>query len=224
MNCNLTDRNTRLSHPGNLSAAIGFIAALTIFLLLPCRASSHELKDGFVEKIIEVVVRDNTAQMKFHLGVTQPTMVCLLENWNENKLSASQQKNPVDHFELECFSRLPSEVTVLFNGTSVPLRSAVIQKSLRHHFSYTAEFLFELPQGKDGELKIVDQSFQKMDSAIRYSIKTVGSAMLLRSNVAPIIVRSTRHDLSKMDEATRLQTCQIIATVAIGPEPKSTNQ
>jgi len=97
-----------------------------------------------------------------------------------------------------------------------------VEESAKHHFEFVAEFKYQLPVAKNVQLLIEDHTFQKLDGAVRYSLKAMGSTMILRSNVAPIIIRAKRHQLGVLGSELRAKTCKIAATV-VTATPTSKN-
>ena len=65
------------------------------------------------------------------------------------------------------------------------------------------------------ELKIMDEVFPDDDGAIRYALKTKGSAMVARSNVAAILVRAERIELGKLDKVERKQATILSAKIIV---------
>ena len=74
---------------------------------------------------------------------------------------------------------------------------------------------FQLPPDAMVELSIQDTNFLKQPGGIKYSLKTSGSSMTLRSNVAPIQIRSTRIGLDSVDIRQRLLASGIQAAIRV---------
>ncbi|MEM9410545.1 MAG: hypothetical protein AAGA30_05495 [Planctomycetota bacterium] len=197
-----------------------FIGLIFVCCLIQTKiAVAHELRDGFVEKVFEAKIQDHKGCIKMHIGLTEPTMRSLVRRDTESEMSSVEEKIIREVFQLELFSIAQQGVSVEFGEQKLNILTRRVSPDLKHHFSFTVDLEFDLPPDSQGDLKIIDETFKKVDLAVRYSLKSSGSSMLIRSNVAPIIVRAMRIDLSNQDNDVREKTCQIIATVATGPDP-----
>lgn len=194
---------------------------LTCGDLVSGRELRHKLPDGFVERAVSVIVRDQTATIKYYFGVNDETMASLLEKCQPDQMSdgsetASETKQS-DRTEQEkvLLKKLCEGLTVHNGDKSLELLPLKIVISPKHHFSYLAEFEFKITSNGQHDIVIEDTNFQEMESAVRYSLKAAGSTMLLQSNVAPIIIRANRHELHKLKPEKRTEACKIRATLAI---------
>ncbi len=120
-------------------------------------------------------------------------------------------------------------LSVKLDQASVALENVEIEPAPRHPFSIIVKFEFDLSSDQQSQaqengrkqgisLEVVDQLFPEQDGAIRYALKTRGRAMLLRSNVAPILVRAQRHELSGWESEKRNKMSRIDARLAISPK------
>lgn len=183
-------------------------------------ADAHELADGFVEKAMEVVVRDEIVKIRYFIGMNDNTQADLKSKWIAQMSRQTRQSYPED-FEPILLQQVKSGIAVSREGTRVALEAGKVCQSPKQHFTYVVEFSFKIPTGRLSELEIEDKNFQEMDSAARYSFKALGSTMLVKSNVAPIIIRAQRHELQRLEERKRSEVerkrseiCKIRATVA----------
>ncbi len=91
----------------------------------------------------------------------------------------------------------------------------------RHPFTMTIELEFKLPDSEICDLKINDHNFADQKGAARFSLKAAGRSMLIRSDVAPILVRAERIELSELiSEAERNSLTSINARLGIAPPRK----
>ena len=195
-----------------IARVIVFFSACLLFQAVD-RAFAHELEDNFVEKAVEVVIRDNKATLKYYVGVSDSTAKSYIEKWTGTKLSDDQTINVEVDFAEQLAKRLVESVELKINGTQRKLRPADVSNPAKHHFTCVAKLEFELDNGAN-EIQIVDKEFQEIQSAARYSLKALGSTMLVNSNVAPIIIRAKRHELNADGANRRSELCTINATVA----------
>lgn len=68
------------------------------------------------------------------------------------------------------------------------------------------------------ELAIFDGVFSGKDGAVRYALKTKGSAMIARSNVAAILVRADRIELGQLDKVARKQATTLSAKIIVSAD------
>lgn len=121
--------------------------------------------------------------------------------------------------------QVPQELEVRVNGQPIKLRLAEDVPPVRHHMSFTLAFRGELLEENASEkqtlqLEVRDRSFFDFDGGVRYALKTTGRAILINSNVAPILVRAERQELAELEEEKRQQLTTIDATLVCLPEKK----
>ena len=178
---------------------------------------AHELEDGFIEKAMEVVIRDDTATLKYYVGINDNTIDQVVAKWI--KKAAPKTKSQPDsiveklNFSDLLLQQLSTSIELKINDKPVKLIQKRVYEPGKHHFNWVAEFEFPLANGTN-ELSLVDQEFRQMKGAARYSLKALGSTMLLKSSVAPIIIRAKRHELNNLGIKPRREICTITATVA----------
>jgi len=167
-----------------------------------------------VERAVEVVVRDETVTIRYFIGVNDNTQSELAEKWlSKNQMSEESGQAGKHDFESELQQRIKKGILVSLEGKKIQLSDGEVCQSPKHHFSYLVEFNFEIPPGSSNDLEIFDNNFQEMESAARYSLKALGSTILAKSNVAPIIIRAKRHELQRLENEKRSEICKIRATV-----------
>lgn len=106
------------------------------------------------------------------------------------------------------------------NGKPLTVTSIAAGPPPRHPFIMTIQFKVQLPDSEICELKINDENFGKQHGAVRYALKAAGRAMLLKSDVAPILVRAERIELSKTPITQRASLTSINARLGFAPSPK----
>ena len=87
----------------------------------------------------------------------------------------------------------------------------------RHPFTMSIEFTFQVPDSETCDLKISDDSFAQNNGAVRYALKAAGRAMLIQSDVAPILVRAERCDLTKLSKKERSLKTSVNARLGFAP-------
>ncbi len=241
-------------------------------------AIAHVLEDGYIERTVEVVIRDDTAYVEYSVGLNENTMTQLTSSWDElktkptapkpsddkedekanptdsepakttkTKTKTDEDKEPADSKPVDSspadsnstdsssekatvfdkvllakFNKLaPAKVTAGLNITCddkpVKIESVTLDPAPRHPFDVKVKFQFKIPKSdkESIELKLEDSNFTKQTGAVRYALKARGIAMLLQSNVAPIIVRAERIELAELTEEQRKTQTSILARIAL---------
>lgn len=196
------------------------LAAWLLIQIVAGAVSAHELEDGFVERTIQVVIRDNVATVKYSVGLSDSTKAEILQHWTRESAAAnsgepaegatqesakaatvltrkfSPTDSSTDPFGDLLLAKLPDAVVVTADETEISVDAVEIERSPRHHFSYIAYLEFELPEQKRIKLQLDDRSFLQFKGAGRYALKSAGRTMISRTSVAPIVVRADRVLLS----------------------------
>ena len=118
--------------------------------------------------------------------------------------------------------QLTAGLRVSVNKKPIDLKLVSAEPSGKHHVTLETVWKFQLPQLPSNglvELSVQDTNFLQQPGGIKYSLKTSGSSMTLRSNVAPILIRSTRIGLDSVSVRQRLRSPGIEAGINVLPEP-----
>ena len=143
----------------------------------------------------------------------------------------SESRNPIDGHAispelLAKFKELAPDaivkaIDIRCNGEKIEAFAIKEGPPPRHPFTITIELEFELPDSEICDLKINDHNFADQKGAARFSLKAAGRSMLIRSDVAPILVRAERIELSKVvSESERNSLTSINARLGIAPPRK----
>ena len=198
---------------------------------------AHELPDNFLEKTLAVIVRDRSVQIEYSLGVNDRTLADLVKIWRREETVRTQttDSNPgaanvpdaansddsptepelADQFRQLAFDKIADQLKVLIDGKAIRLEKVSVESTPMHHVSISARFSFSIPDRESMKLLIDDQCFKNLDGASRYSLKAMGSALIIRSNVAPIIIRAPRHELAKLTMEQRSKVSRIEANIGL---------
>ncbi|MCH2182777.1 MAG: hypothetical protein MK108_12295 [Mariniblastus sp.] len=200
---------------------------LPVLTVQASRCAAHEIPDNFVERSLSIVVRDNTALLTYRAGLNIDTMRVAMQRWGCPAAEFAENLSDqalTENFRLVAFGRIANGLKISLDGEPVHLQQVDCEPSPRHHFSLVARY--ELSLGKPGkpiDLELVDENFGDYDGAVRYSLKAMGTAMVLRSSVAPIIVRAERHELADLPPGKRAEVCRIKARLGFTDQnPDST--
>ena len=143
--------------------------------------------------------------------------------------NSAQDSNATDHvidavlfekFEQAAPKAIANGLNIRCNGKPVAVTALAAGPSPRHPFTIVVTFEFQLPKSESSELSIVDANFAKQTGAVRYALKATGNAALIQSNVAPILVRAERIELSDATNRERKRQTTISARVAVLPSSK----
>ena len=139
----------------------------------------------------------------------------------EKPLNLPEEGSLVNEIELiRAFAKVAAPqlregLRVLSNKQPIELKLVSATPSSKHHATLETVWTFQLPPDAMVELSIQDTNFLKQPGGIKYSLKTSGSSMTLRSNVAPIQIRSTRIGLDSVDIRQRLLASGIQAAIRV---------
>ena len=179
----------------------------------------HDLEDGFVERAVQVRVRDGKLHVEYTIGLTEPTMQQIVDSANSKKSAPSMDHATSDassdvreNFKSVARFLLSQDITLEIDGVAHDLVFDSVSDYPKHNYDFVFNLSCKLSASKQSELVCVDRSFNKMDGAVRYALKSNGNSIISRTNVAPIIVRSKRHDLGTLKPDERHNACQIKAT------------
>ena len=199
-----------------------FCSFLALFLLLPSWLCAHDLDDGFVERAVQARIRDGKLTIEYAIGLTEPTMEQLLDS--EASAATPESDSPLERSQTSVRERfkqhleglLQKQLHVKFNESTCSMELQAITDYPKHHYDFVATMSCKLSPEQTVKLRIQDACFSDLDGGARYALKSRGKTIISRTNVAPIIIRAKRHELSGLKPDERHKACQISATV-VGP-------
>ena len=112
-------------------------------------------------------------------------------------------------------AQIARQITVSCNGKPLQIKNVSAAAAPRHPFNLVVQFEFEIPSLESAKLKIEDQNFRQHSGAIRYALKVLGSTILVKSDVAPLIVRAQRHELAGLSKKEAAIRTSIAAEVLL---------
>ena len=181
--------------------------------------AGHEIPDNFVERSLSIVVRDDLALLTYRAGLNIDTMRVAMQRWGCPAAEFADSLSDevlTENFRQAAFGKIAQGLKISLDGKPVRLEKVDCEPSPRHHFSLVARYEFPLGQpAKPVELELVDENFGDFDGAMRCALKAMGTAMVLRSNVAPIIVRAERHELASLPPEKRADACRVKVRLAL---------
>ena len=195
---------------------LGVYCWLICWLILPpASLLAHDLDDGFVEKAVQVRIRDGELSIEYAIGLTEPTMNQLLAA--EPRLPLPAKEPPAvsvrERFKHHLETWMQKQFSTKINDKKCRLEIHSISDYPKHHYDFVVEMSCKLPADRSLELRIQDGAFGQLDGAARFALKSTGKTLISRTNVAPIIIRAKRHEFSALKPDERHNACQINATI-----------
>ncbi len=201
---------------------------------------AHEYPDGFIERGIEIQVRDQIMHIEYSIGLSPATMQSIILEWQkessnvainsnlkiENDLPPRPRKKEFTEAEIQelesQFSKLIQvelvrRLKVELEGKRVPASAISVEVAPRHHVNSVIQLQVNLPDVEQLKLLVDDPTFDHYDGVIRTALKAKGRAMIMNSNVAPILVRAKRLELSGLSPKSRTEVSQISVKLGFRP-------
>lgn len=198
---------------------LGVIAifAASILTTFGVGTTAHDTPDGFVERAVAVVIQGRTVSVSIQIGINAKTMRDVLA---ECDISEEFQS---DEELTRCFceilkNQLVDDWSLEVEGERLKPMDLNVEPYAEHHKTAVLKFQAKIPESvEDASFRLIDHSFLNLDGAVRYALKSKGNSLLTNTDVAPIIIRAKRIELSSMSEAQRKEACQINARFVIVP-------
>ena len=105
-------------------------------------------------------------------------------------------------------------LTVILDKTPTKLEPPRVEISPRHHIKATVVLEVEFEDESTVDFIIKDKLFRDNESAFRYAAKAKGDAMLLQSNVSPILVRAERVESKSLTSKQLDNETEIVTRVS----------
>ena len=142
--------------------AVAIVSLTLLLLILPVKSEAHEFEDGFVERSVAVVIRDNVAHVVYSIGLNPTTKDQLIEFWTSrgpdwstttgdatvNETPPVASSEPVDFLEL-AGHHISRRLRVSVNGDLVTPQLISSLASSRHHVDVSVTMKFALPSDKE---------------------------------------------------------------------------
>lgn len=186
------------------------------------------LNDATIKKFIEHWPNDQKLYEEAHGELSNRTGTTIATNDKsstpaETPINLPEEGSLVNEILLiRAFGKLAAPhlkvgLRVLVNEKPMVLKLVSAQPSTKHHATLETVWKFQLPHDSMAKMSIQDTNFLQQPGGIKYSLKTSGSSMTLQSNVAPILIRSTRIGLDSFSVTQRLLAPGIEATIRVLP-------
>ena len=202
-----------------------------LLAISPAISMAHDLEDGFVERAVQLRIRDGKLEIEYTIGLTEPTMAELLKNAVQDYLPPTtsnliEKSVPSDSglggedsvrekYKMRFKSLIMDNLNLTVNGLRQTITCDSVADYPKHHYDFVFNFSCEMSSIEKCKLVLEDSNFAEQDGGARYALKSSGKWIISRSNVAPIIIRSNRHDLSSLKPDQRQNACKILASIAV---------
>ena len=183
----------------------------------------HEFENGHIERSVKFVVHDHTVHVEYSLGANPTTMLQLLgmSSADQAKVGSSGKEasptlDDADDAAIEArfrdmaLSHVADQLQIVCNGKPVRIQPVSSEISPRHHVNALLTYEFQLPDDRRIEITVSDSVFAQNNGVVRYAVKPRGRAMLLKSDVAPALVRAARINLSGLSPTERRQKTTLL--------------
>ena len=118
-------------------------------------ADGHEFEDGFVERSVAVVVRENVARLNYSIGLNPRTRQRLIEFWQSSddfedapqgslEKESGSERHKVDFFQLAA-DHLSRRLDIVVDNQRIEYEVISALPSSRHHVDVTVVLEFKLP-------------------------------------------------------------------------------
>ncbi len=203
------------------------IAAFLVGTVFAIPTTAHEFDDGFVERSVYVVIRDRTVNVEYCVGCNAKTMEDAIAKWAEKgepdgsspKQIEEKQKSTAEdpplmppleqQFQTDLLAQVAKNLVIKVANRPLQLKPVSVESSPRHHVNAVATLELALPEADSLTLAFQDMMFSENAGGVRYAAKSLGNAVMSRSNVATIIIRADRHELNELTPEQRLEKTKI---------------
>jgi hypothetical protein len=139
-------------------------------------------------------------------------------------IALTGEEPEIEHaFQTAVLAEIAKQLEITCNGVRVNLRPISVELSPRHHVNALARLEFDLPADEKIRLIAHDELFPDNPGAVKYALKPRQSAIVLKSNVAPILVRAEVVDLTGLSPEIRARRTTVDCELSFlpGNNPKS---
>ena len=156
----------------------------------PGMAAWHELEDGVISRQTQVTLRDRRVFVEYSLGLNDRTLSDTYQALTD-KPAAEDLPTRVEQFKEVLLDQLTPGIVVSVDGLRLEPLEKLAERGSQHHERFIVRLQYDVPESTaDGVLQLIDQNFLSDPGPVRLALKVKGNALLLNSNVAPVIVRA----------------------------------
>ena len=175
----------------------------------------HELDDGVVLRAIQVTLRDRAAAVRYTIGLNDQTLADQFEVFTSEK-PPGELATLLDQFRQHIGEQVAANLSFEAAGNRLKAIEVTAEQGAQHHQRFVVDLQFEIPESSEAlDLQLSDNTFGQTAGSIKLALRVRGSAILLNSNVAPVIVRAKPVELPQQQPAgddAEVEQTQVLET------------
>ena len=176
----------------------------------------HDTPDGFVERAVGIIVRGRNVEVTYQIGINPKTMRDVLGEWNCHEEFENDEELTHKFCDL-LQGHILEGITVRCGEEKLKMAVKSVEPFARHHKTAVVILTAELPASESIKFDLSDSNFANLDGAVRYAIKANSNTIVTSSNVAPIVLRAERKELTGLPDTERMAACRVEAALKILP-------
>lgn len=162
-------------------------------------APAHELPDGVIDRSLQIDVRPDEISISMSVGLNDTTIADELARIGVDD-PAADVAGRLDQLRDWATEHVASYLRILLDDQAVHFTEVTSELSSRHHVRFFIKLSAPIPAGKASRTIQVDDVFMPhLQTQLRMAARGRGVAVL-RSNVAPLVVRAERWELWTMND------------------------
>ena len=186
---------------------------IPLILLFNQITLAHVVPDGHIERAAQVVVFDRKIEIEFRISVSEKTQQQIFA---DNSHDISNTETAKEYFCKWISKRITENTFVTANGQKLKLALVKVVPNARRHVDYAVFVETDLPNESEKlQLEIYSRALIEFPGNWRGAIKTKGSAMVGKTDAAPILIRAKSIELVDLDKSERNEKEFISATILI---------
>ncbi|MEM8732978.1 MAG: hypothetical protein AAGG44_02070 [Planctomycetota bacterium] len=209
---------SRASDLNRIAVYAGWLAIVSVVdAVLPTSAGlAHELKDGVVERDLQVVVFPDRAEFQYSFEMNFATMRKLFEGLKSDKTLPDDERAAWDAFRKVVASSLSEKIEVSIGGKRRHLKLKSSETIEKHSIKIAHVFVCDFtPEEKAQTIDLHDKNFAKAPGYHRVALKG-RRGIQIEESTAPIIVsQQLRNAWEKMSAKDRESRVHIRALLGL---------
>jgi hypothetical protein len=184
----------------------------------PNAVEAHELKDGEVIRSLELILRDHVLYARYAIGMNDDTLAKSYAAITDKQASA-EVATLTDKFAEIIGAEVAANTQIFLGDEQIKVTENTVRRTPVHHERFVVEFKIPLKKvAQATDFKIVDKNFSGTDGQIRYALRPRGTAIVTKSNVAPVLARAKPITISNLTDDKRPSAQIITARIKFLPK------
>ena len=186
---------------------------IPMILLFNQTTLAHIVPDGHIERAVQVVVHDRRIEIEFRISISEKTQQQI---FSDNSHANENTKTAKEYFCKWISKKITEHTFVTANGQKLKLVLVKVVPNARRHVDYAVFVETNLPNDCEKmQLQVHSRALIEFPGNWRGAIKTKGSAMVGKTDAAPILIRAQPIELVDLDKSERNEKESISATILI---------